>query len=38
MKCSITGQEIGDLLIEVTVRAGLTVYIFWYTLQCATTL
>ena len=28
MKFSMTGQEKGDFLIEVTVWAGLTVYIY----------
>jgi len=29
MKFSMTGQEKVDLLIEVTARAGLTVWRFW---------
>jgi hypothetical protein len=29
MKCSMTGQEKGDFLIEVTAQAGLTVWRFW---------
>jgi hypothetical protein len=27
MKCSMTGQEKGDLLIQVTAWTGLTVYL-----------
>jgi hypothetical protein len=33
MKFSMTGQEKGDLLIQVTSWAGLTVYIYCITVQ-----
>ena len=29
MKFSVTGQDKGDLLIQVTAWAGLTIYIEW---------
>ena len=38
MKFSRTGQEKGDFLIEVTVWAGLTVYILLYLLYKSLTL
>ena len=31
MKFSMTGQEKGDLLIQVTVLAGLTVHVLYIT-------
>jgi hypothetical protein len=30
MKFSVTGQEKGDLLIQVTAWAGLTVHVFYF--------
>ena len=36
MKFSMTGQEKGDLLIQVTAWAGLTVHVFYIHTICVT--